>query len=65
MLSIKDARKRAGLTQKQLADAMGVSRAAVSSWERQSAPSTKRIRKLARVLGCDAEDLLPPDQDTA
>ena len=63
MLSIKEARMKAGLSQRELAEAMGVTRSAVSGWERTSAPCTKRIRRLADVLGCTVDDLLPQEQD--
>ena len=63
MLSIRAERKRVGLTQHQLAKLMGVSDMAVSLWERGTFPATRRLRKLATILGCTVDDLIPPDQD--
>lgn len=48
---IKLARTRKGLTQTQLADAMGVTKSAVSGWELgRELPHTNRLHRLARVL---------------
>lgn len=51
-------RKRAGLKQQDLADALGVTQAAVSEWERgRSRPEINKLPELAEVLGCNMEDL--------
>ena len=55
---IKALRRRAGLSQEQVAEQVGVSRQAVAKWEAgQSAPSTKNLRKLAQVLQVGLEEL--------
>lgn len=55
-------RKKAGLTQEQLADEMQVSRQAVSRWESDLAfPETDKLVKLARRFGCTTDYLLMPD----
>jgi len=68
---IKAARKHAGMTQQQLADALDVSRPAVSLWESndpivRNEPTRTRLRKLSVVTGAplhwlmnDADNTLP------
>lgn len=54
-----DCRRRAGLTQAQLAEKLGVTNKAVSKWETGKAkPATSLIRKLAVVYGLTVEQLL-------
>lgn len=61
MANIGDLRKAAGLTQKQLADALGVTRSTVAMWETgENAPKTKMLLTLAEALGCSVEDILKP-----
>jgi len=51
-------RKRAGLTQAQAAQAMGVKQASVCAWETNRAyPTGKNIPKLAKLYGCSINDL--------
>jgi DNA-binding transcriptional regulator YiaG len=52
---LRDARRAAGLTQKQLARAVGVSGSAVSQWEmRGTTPKDKGVRSaVAQMLGAD------------
>jgi transcriptional regulator with XRE-family HTH domain len=54
---LRDARERAGLNQAQLAQAVGVSRAAVSQWESGDTKSMQPVNlfKVARALNCSAE----------
>lgn len=48
---IRQARKNAGLTQRQLAEKIGVSNTSVSNWEKNlSRPDADLIRKLCAVL---------------
>lgn len=54
---IKALRRRAGLSQEQVAEQVGVSRQAVAKWEAgQSAPSTENLRKLVQVLQVGLEE---------
>ena len=60
---IKDCRLKSGLTQVQVAEAMDVSRQAVTKWENgKSAPSTEKLFKLAELFGTTV-DLMLPDRE--
>ena len=52
-------RKEKGMTQKELADQLGITDKAVSKWERDASfPDTATIPKLAEILGVSVEELL-------
>jgi len=56
---IKEARKRAGLTQQQLADQVGVGRVAIARVETGTRNPSKLLQTaIARELGTDLEQLL-------
>jgi putative transcriptional regulator len=56
--TLREARETAGLTQGQLAEAIGVSRKTINTVENGVfVPSTVIALKLARALGCRVEDL--------
>ena len=56
---LKENRIRCKMTQEFVAEAIGVSRQAVSKWENGSAdPSTSNLIALANLYGISAEDLL-------
>ena len=56
---LKTHRMRCQMTQEFVAEALGVSRQAVSKWERGTAdPSTSNLLALAKLFGVPAEDLL-------
>lgn len=61
---IKRLRKSHGLTQQQLADAVGVSKGLVSHWEKGvvSQPQTDALYRLAEVLHTDVLYLLWGDK---
>lgn len=64
-MNILKFRKRAGLTQRQLADMVEVDQAAVSNWELgKSEPHRKTLPKIAKALGCTEEDLISADPPT-
>ena len=51
-------RIKAGMSQKELADALNISQAAVTNWERgESLPSSDKLPKIAEVLNCTLADL--------
>ena len=57
--ALKDHRPRCGMTQEYVAEALGVSRQAVSKWETGAAePSTSNLLALAKLYGIDPGDLL-------
>ena len=63
-LNLAALRKRKGLTQAELAAAVGVSTSAVGNWEAGlRRPRYESLLRLASVLGVTIDDLLsPPDQ---
>ena len=55
---IAQLRREAGLSQEALAERMGVSRQAVSKWEKsQSFPDTENLLALAALFGVSADEL--------
>ena len=57
---IREQRLRCGLSQEQVAEAVGVSRQAVAKWENdQSAPATGNLFRLAALFGTTVDLLLP------
>lgn len=56
---IKQARKRAGFTQEKMAEAIGVSRTAVTKWEAgESEPTLEKLVKISALLKVSADYLL-------
>ena len=56
---LKDHRQQSGMTQEYVAEALNVSRQAVSKWETGAAePSTSNLLALAKLYGVDPGDLL-------
>ena len=56
---ISTLRKEKGMTQKDIADKLGITDKAVSKWERDIAfPDTATIPKLAEILGVSVEELM-------
>ena len=64
---LRTARRSVGLTQKQLADELGVESITVSRWERgATTPSLPRLRRIAELTGTTTSDLVrAPDTATA
>lgn len=57
---IRYLRMLAGMTQKNLADAMNVTQVTVWKWEKgESFPNVRSLPKLARVLNTTVADLIP------
>jgi len=56
-------RKKMGLSQEDLADKLGISRQAISKWERaEASPDTDNLICLAKIYGVSLDDLLKTDQ---
>ena len=61
---LAERRKQAGLSQEALAARLGVSRQAVSKWERsESSPDTDNLIALAQLYGLSLDDLLYVDEE--
>ena len=61
--NITEARKLRGLTQEKLAELVGVSFQAVSSWERdENLPDTARLKSLAKALNTSLDALFSEDK---
>lgn len=57
-------RKQKGLSQEELADKLGLSRQAVSKWERaEASPDTDNLICLAKLYGVSLDELLNTDED--
>lgn len=58
MDGIKQKREALNITQKQLADLLGIERSTVAKWEAGAAfPSAGKLPRLAEVLGCTVGEL--------
>ena len=63
-VNIKEAREKAGLTQQDLANELGVGQSTVAMWETQkSLPRTDKLPALAKILGCTIDDLLKKEEE--
>lgn len=52
-------RKKAGLTQMQVAQALGITDSAVNQWEKgKTFPKTEQLPRLAKLFNCTVDDLL-------
>lgn len=59
MEKIKAFREKAGMSQRDLAYAIGVSQAAIAQWETgETQPTLDNLRKVADILGVSPGDLL-------
>lgn len=63
-MNIKKAREKAGLTQQELADRLGIGQSAVAMWETQGfLPRTDKLPTLAKILGCTIDELLKGNEE--
>jgi transcriptional regulator with XRE-family HTH domain len=57
---LRKAREKRGLTQRQVAELVGVSQPAIQRWEAgDGSPRPKKLRKVAEVYGLRPQDLIP------
>ncbi len=62
---LQQLRKEKGYSQEELANELGISRQAVSKWERaESSPDTDNLICLARLYGVSLDELLSTDETT-
>lgn len=58
-MNIKKAREKAGLTQKALADKLGLVQSTIAMWETErSLPRADKLPALAKLFNCTVDDLL-------
>ena len=56
---LRAARKAAGMTQQQLAEAVGVTQRDISRWEScKREPGVLIVKKMAQALGCSMDELV-------
>lgn len=61
-MAIATARKKAGMTQMQVANALRITDSAVNQWEAgKTLPKGTRLKELAELLGCTVDELLKED----
>ena len=62
-MGLISARKKAGLTQLQVAEKLGISDSAVNQWEKgKTFPKTEFLPKLAQIYSCTIDELLNADE---
>lgn len=62
-MRLKDARIAAGLSTVEVANALGVSKAAVCQWEAGVyLPRVARLSELAKLYGCTVDELLKKEE---
>lgn len=66
ILRLRKLRTSLGLSQRQLAQALGVSQNVLSMWETETVlPRTRDLPRLAAVLSCSIDELFIPDAEVA
>ncbi len=61
-MTFSQARKKAGLSQSQVAKALGVDQSAVCRWETgENMPRAAMLARMAQLYGCTVDDLLRKD----
>ncbi len=59
MNALKSARKERGLSQEEIAEAIGVTQSAVHQWEAgKSQPTIEKLVLLAKIFCCKVDDLI-------
>ena len=61
-MRIRDLRTCAGMTQRELADKLGISSVAVAKWESgENRPTADNLERLADIFGCSIDHILGRD----
>lgn len=61
MTALLEYRKKAGMTQAQLAEKLGVTPSCITMWEAgYRKPDIVSLKKIAKILSCTADELLEP-----
>ena len=64
MLKLAEVRRKRGMTQAELAKAVGLAQASISTLESgETKPAFETLIKLARTLGCSLDDLVDLEAD--
>lgn len=64
-MGLKKMREKSGMSQKDLAEELGVDQSAVCLWETgKTLPRAKLLPKIANILGCTTDELLASDVPT-
>ena len=65
-MSFSSAREKAGMTQNEVAQALGVNQSSVSFWESgRNQPRAKQMVKLAKLYGVTVDELLREEDQNA
>lgn len=60
---IKQKRKQAGISQRELAQRLGVNQVSVCLWESgKNLPRARRLQKIAEIIGCTVGELFEPEE---
>ena len=63
MVRIEQFRKRAKITQVELANKLGVTQSAISQWESGATqPEVGKLLKMSEIFGCTVDELLKEDR---
>jgi len=66
LLRLKECRDIRGVSQKALAQTIGVNETTIIRWEKgQTSPTVAQVAKLCSALGCDIGDLMTIEKATA
>lgn len=64
-MTLSYARRRAGLLQRQVAEALGVSMGTVAMWDTgRNKPRADMLPKIAKLYGCTVDELLQESEST-
>lgn len=59
VLKLKEYRMKSKMSQRELAEALGLAQASYWAWEKEiSFPNAKQIKQLCKILNCTPNDLL-------